>query len=327
MPRAALNAVEAAAAGAPAPLPHVAAGITGIAAALPPALVTNDDIAAGIGVDGRWIERRTGIRNRRHAAPGERLSDLAADAARAALRDAGVAASELDAVLVATITADEITPGAAPLVAAALGSHCAAIDVNGACVGFLHALDMGAAMIGAGRARTVLVIGAETLSRILDLGDRRTAGLFGDGAGAAVLTAGAGSVAPFVLRSAGEHAHVIRAPRDTGVVRMEGHETFLLATAALSEVAVEACEAAGVALADIDLFVFHQANSRILTAVAERLDLERERVVDVIADVGNTSAASLPIALAQVRPRSGDRVLLGAMGAGFLYGAGVLTWP
>jgi 3-oxoacyl-[acyl-carrier-protein] synthase-3 len=306
------------------------AGIAGLGAALPEQVVPNGALAPGLGIDGDWIERRTGIRNRRRLRPGERLADLATAAARAALEDAGTQAHEIDLVIVATFTADELTPGAAPLVAAALGTRAAALDLNAACTGFLTGLDLACAAIETGRAGRALLVGAEALSRVTDHDDRRTAGLFGDGAGAVVLGTGAGSIGPIVLRSAGEHAALIAAPRETGLLRMDGHETFLVATAALCEATLDACAAAGVDPADVDVFVFHQANRRILDAVAERLGLRRERVVDAIGEVGNTSAASIPLALAHAREqgmlRAGDRVLLGAVGAGFVYGAGVMTW-
>lgn len=305
----------------------VAAGIVGVGGALPRTTVANAAVAARIGVDADWIERRTGIRERRHLAAHERVSGLAAAAGRAALDDAGLPAGAVDLIVVATFTADELMPGAAPLVASELGSTAAALDVNGACAGFLHALDLAAGAIGARRAEHVLVIGADAASRLLDHDDRRTAGLFGDGAGAVVLSAGRGTVAPFVLRSAGAHARLIEATRAESVIRMDGHETFLLATASLCSSTVDACAAAGVELGDIDRFVFHQANRRILAAVTERLELQGERVVDAIADVGNTSAASIPLALTAQRPRAGERVLLGAVGAGLVFGAGVLTWP
>jgi 3-oxoacyl-[acyl-carrier-protein] synthase III len=306
------------------------AGIAGLGSALPGAVVPNSEVAEWLGVDDRWIERRTGIRSRRMLADGERLSDIATAAGRAALDDAGLDAAAIDLVLVATLAADEITPGTAPLVAEALGIRSAAIDVNAACVGFLSALDLACSRVEAGRAEHVLVIGAEALSRFVDRGDRRVAPLFGDGAGAAVVSPGAGALAPVVLRSDGSLCHLIVATREDPFIRMEGHETFLRATAALSEATVDACAAAGVGLDDIDVFVFHQANRRILDAVAERLGLERGRVVDAIADLANTSAASIPLALCAARDEGrlapGRRVLLGAMGAGFVYGAGVLTW-
>ena len=306
------------------------AGIAGLGAAVPELAVPNADIAARLGVDESWIERRTGIRNRRHLRPNERLSDLAITAARAALVESGLAADEVDLIIVATFTADELTPGTAPLVAAALGTRAAAVDLNAACTGFLAGLELATAAIESGRAEHVIVVAAEALSRVTDFDDRRTAGLFGDGAGAAVLSPGRGALGPVVLRSAGEHAALIVARRAEALIRMEGHETFLVATATLAEATVDACAAAGIALDDIDLFVYHQANRRILDAVAERLGLDRARVVDAIGELGNTSAASIPLALVQAREEGriepGDRVLLGAVGAGFVYGAGVLTW-
>lgn len=306
------------------------AGIAGLGAALPEAVVPNAVVGARLGVDERWIERRTGIRSRRRLAAGERLSDLATDAARAALSDAGLDASQLDLILVATFTADELTPGTAPLVAHALCTKVAAVDLNAACTGFLAAVEDACARIEAGRAEHVLVVGAEAMSRFVDDDDRRVAPLFGDGAGAAVVSVGAGSLSPVVLRSDGALADLIVASRADPYVRMQGHETYVNAVSALSEATVDACAAAGIAPQDVDLFVFHQANRRILDAVAERLGLDRARVVDVIADLANVSAATLPLALCAARDAGrihpGDRVLLGAMGAGFVYGAGVLTW-
>jgi 3-oxoacyl-[acyl-carrier-protein] synthase-3 len=306
------------------------AGVAGLGTALPATIVDNDEVAARLDIEGSWIEKRTGIRSRRRLADGERLSDLATEAAAAALQDAGIEARQLDLILAATFTADEHTPGVAPLVAAGLGCNAAAMDVNAACVGFLSAVELATAAIESRRADHVLVVAAEAVSRFLDLDDRRTAGLFGDGAGAAVLSEGAGTIGPIVLRSAGEHAPLIVADRDEDLIRMQGHETFILATQSLCEATISACSAAGVGLDDIDIFVFHQANRRILTTVAERLGIDEARVIDAIADIGNTSAASIPLTLEHARRegrlRRGDTVLLGAMGAGFVYGAGVMTW-
>lgn len=306
------------------------AGISGLGQALPQRAVPNAEVGARIGVDSAWIERRTGIRSRFRLAPDEPLSELATEAARAALADANLEAGQLDLILVATFTADDITPGVAPLVAHALGTHAAAVDLNAACTGFLAAVEDAAARIEAGRAQHVLVIGAEAMSRFVDEDDRRVAPLFGDGAGAAVLSAGAGALSPVVMRSDGALADLIVATRADPFVRMQGHETYVNAVSSLSEVTVDACAAAGLSTSDIDLFVFHQANRRILDAVADRLELDRALVVDVIADLANVSAATLPLALCAARDEGrihpGDRVLLGAMGAGFVYGAGVLTW-
>jgi 3-oxoacyl-[acyl-carrier-protein] synthase-3 len=308
------------------------AGITGLGSALPPGVVSNAAVAPAMGVDSAWIERRTGIRNRRHAAPGDRLTDLAARAGAAALEAAELAPEDLDLVLVATLSADELTPNAGPQVAHLLGATSAgAIDIGAACAGFVSALALASGLVEAGRADTVLVIGAEILSRHSDPTDKRTGALFGDGAGAVVLAAGAsGCIGPAILACDGAAAPFIRAQRDTGVIEMDGHETFKLAVSSLVSSTHAAVTAAGLTLADIDLFVYHQANGRILTAVAERLDAPAERVVDVIADLGNTSAASIPLALAQAaadgRLEPGMQVLLGAVGAGFTWGAVVVEW-
>jgi 3-oxoacyl-[acyl-carrier-protein] synthase-3 len=306
------------------------AGIAGIGRALPERVVDNAHVEDRLGLAHGWLERRTGIRSRRWAGEGERVSDLATAAAAAALEDAGVAATDVDLLLVATLSPDELTPNAAPLVAHALGTQVAAIDVGAACTGFLSALALASSSIEAGRADHVLVVGAEVMSRFIDPDDRRTAGLFGDGAGAVVLSSGAGAVGPVVLRSAGDQAPLIVAPHETAVIEMQGHETFIAAVGFLCDATLDACREAGVAVADVDLFVYHQANRRILAAVAERLSLNMDRVVDAIADVGNTSAASLPLALAEAdeqgRLNAGDRVLLGAVGAGFTYGAALLEW-
>jgi 3-oxoacyl-[acyl-carrier-protein] synthase III len=313
-------------------VPPRTAGILGLGVALPERRVANAEIAPRLGVTDEWIQRRTGIGERRYAAPGQRVSDLAVAAGRGALVDAGLDASAIDMVLVATLAADEITPSTAPIVAHELGiGNVAAIDVGAACAGSLAALAHATAWIEAGRARNVLVIGAEILTRFVDFDDPRTAPLFGDGAGALVVSADAsGEIGPFVLGSDGGAAHAIRATHARGVIEMEGHETFLMATEKLSKSTSEVLALANVALEDVDLFVYHQANSRILTAVAERLQLPRERVFDCIAGFGNTSAASVPIALAQaVRVgalRPGARVVLGAVGAGLVWGATVIRW-
>jgi 3-oxoacyl-[acyl-carrier-protein] synthase-3 len=307
------------------------AGIAGLGAALPEQRVASDTIAERIGVPSGWLERRTGIASRRRAAPGERLTDLAAAAGRAALADAEIAPEAIDTVLVATLSADELTPNAAPQVAYALGSAAAAVDIGAACTGFVSGLTLAAGLIESSRAANVLVIGAEILSRHTDPDDRSTAGLFGDGAGAVVLAPRAsGGIGPAVLGSDGSAAPFIFAPRDTGLIRMDGHETFKRAVTTLATNAAEAVAAAGLTLDDVDLFVLHQANGRILTAVAETLGLAPERVLNVIAEAGNTSAASIPLALAQARAQGriadGDRLLLGAVGAGFTWGATVVDW-
>jgi 3-oxoacyl-[acyl-carrier-protein] synthase III len=308
------------------------AGVLGCAAALPPDAVPTSAIAERLGLEEDWLVSRTGIRSRRIADSDARLSDLASEAGAAALARAGVDAGELDLVLVATMTADELTPNAAPLVAHALGaSRAGAFDIGAACTAFLSALSAGAAWIETGRAERVLVIGADLLSRVTDVQDRRTAALFGDGAGAVVLGPVAeGGFGPVVLRQDGGGAGAIVATRERGVLEMDGHETFRHAVARMTEVTGQAAAAAGLTLDDIDLFVYHQANQRITRSVGQRLELDPERVVDCIAEQGNTSAATLPLALAHAeadgRLRPGARVLLAAFGAGFTWGGAVLTW-
>ncbi len=311
----------------------VGASITGVAMEVPERRVTNDEIAAGLGVDAAWIAKRTGTRERPWATPSERLSELAARAGRAALEEAAVDAGELDLVLVATSTADEITPNAAPLVAGLIGADRAgALDVGAACTGWLSALAMACGQIESGRARHALVVGADFLSRFLDLSDRDTAPLFADGAGAAVVSAteaSTGRIGPVVLRADHSGSHLIRLDRDDRI-RMSGQESFRVAIASLTEVTGEALAASGCGLSDIALFVYHQANSRIIRAVGQRLGLPAERVVDYVDRFANASTATLPIALSvaqsEGRLRTEDRVLLGAFGGGLTWGATVVQW-
>jgi 3-oxoacyl-[acyl-carrier-protein] synthase-3 len=308
------------------------ASVLGLGHFLPETVVSNLPIAERLGIDDAWIFKRTGIRSRRHATPDQRLSDLAIEAGRGAVADAGVDPEELDVVLVATTSADEITPNAAPYVATALGAaRAAAMDIGAACTAWVSALSVGTSFIESGRAETALVIGADVLSRYTDYDDKRTASLFGDGAGAVVLGAnGEGSVGPFVFGSDATLSEAIIARRDDPVMRMDGHTTFNAAVAALVDSTRRACERADVELDDVDLFVFHQANGRITRAVSEKLELPAERVADYVADMGNTSAASIPLALAAARAddrlHAGDTVVVAAVGAGFTWGASVLRW-
>jgi 3-oxoacyl-[acyl-carrier-protein] synthase-3 len=297
---------------------------------LPSRVVPTAEIAARLGVTEQWIESRTGVRERRFAAGGDRLADLAAAAGRDALERTGVEPDSLDLVIVATCTADQPIPATAPLVAGLLGAtNAGAFDVNSACTGFLVALDLACGQIEAGRARRVLVIGADLMSRLIDPDDRRTAALFGDGAGAMVVDGRL--IGPTVLGTDPAGAPAIRSGYEAASLRMDGHDTFKAAVARLSEVTLEAVAAADLSLEEIDLFVYHQANARILNAVGERLALPPERVVNAIGTLGNTSAASLPLALAAAEGddslKAGARVLLAAFGAGFTWGATTLTWP
>jgi 3-oxoacyl-[acyl-carrier-protein] synthase-3 len=312
---------------------EVRAAIHGVAMAVPDRLVGNEEIAARLGVDPEWIAKRTGTSRRPWASDGERMSDFAARAASAALERCELDPEEIDLVLVATSTADEITPNAAPLVAGLIGArHAGAFDVGAACTGWLTGVAMACGQIESGRARHAVVVGADFLSRFLDLSDRSTTPLFADGAGAAVISGvegGDGAIGPVMLRSDHSGADLIRLERGKHI-SMQGQETFRAAVSCLSEVTCEALERAGCELDDVDLFVYHQANSRIIRAVGQRLGLAAERVVDYVDRFANSSTATLPIALsvaeAEGRLHPGDTVLLAAFGGGFTWGATVLRW-
>jgi 3-oxoacyl-[acyl-carrier-protein] synthase III len=320
--------------GGPLPAPARTARIVGLGHHVPPEVVPNGPIAERIGVDDAWIVKRTGIKSRRRAAPADRLSDLATFAGRRALADAGVDPLDVDLVLVATMTPDEITPNAAPLVAHELGAETAgAIDIGAACTGWLAALRLAAGQVETGRADRVLVIGAEVLTRLIDYDDQKTAALFGDGAGAVVVGAdgdGDGDIGPIVLAADGGLGDRITCANDERVLRMDGHSTYQVAVKRLSEATVAAVARAGLELEDVDLFVYHQANGRIIRAVGERLDLQPARVADYVAHMANTSAASIPLTLSLLREdgrlRPGQKVMIAAIGAGFTWGAGVIEW-
>jgi 3-oxoacyl-[acyl-carrier-protein] synthase-3 len=309
------------------------AAIAGLGTALPPTAVPNAPIAERLDVDDHWIVKRTGVRERRMAQPGERLTDLAADASREALRTGGVDPAELDLVLVGTFTQDELLPNAAPQVATALGAtRAGAVDVGAACMGFLSGLALATGYVEAGRASCVLVVGAEMLTRYLDPLDRRTAALIGDGAGAVVVTAvrPPGRIGPSILRTSDASRDLVFMTREEEQLRMDGQRTFVHAVDHLAAVTGEAVQAAGVRLDDVDLFVYHQANARITRAVGKRLGLSSARIVDCIERLGNTSAASIPLALASAehegRLHDGALVLLAACGAGFMWGAVIVEW-
>ncbi|MGH2961942.1 MAG: 3-oxoacyl-ACP synthase III family protein, partial [Solirubrobacterales bacterium] len=302
------------------------------AMAAPAESVENAPIAERLGVSERWIVDRTGVERRRIAAPGERLASYAAEAGDRALGAAGVDATEIDLVLVATMSHEQLTPHAASLVAVEVGASSAgALDVSAACTGFLSALSMGTSQIESGRADSVLVIGADLTSRLTNRDDRSTAGLFGDGAGAFVLrpAEAPGRIGPVVLGADGGHAGLIQCDRD-GMIRMKGPDTFRQAVDRLSQATVEALAAADRVLGDVDVFAYHQANSRIIRAVGERLELPADRVLDYVAGYGNTSAASIPIALAEAREAGllddGTTVLCAAFGGGLAWGGTVIDW-
>jgi 3-oxoacyl-[acyl-carrier-protein] synthase-3 len=322
----------AAPASAAPPLARSGASMIGVGTALPSTVVPNSVLSERLGIDAEWIVKRTGIEERRAAQPGERMFEFAAAAGAEALAEAGVEAAELDLIVLATTSNEELMPAAAPRVAAVLGAvNAACYDVNAACTGFLSAVSVACGQIESGRAVNVLVIGADLMMPLTDPDDRATAAVFADGAGAVVMCGSLESrVGPIFLRSDGTRADLIKIDRADLTIRMQGHETFKYAVDMMAHSTTEAVGAAGLTLDQVDLFVYHQANARILRSVGERLGIAGDRVVDSIAKLGNTSAATIPLALAQAKRsghlRQGARVLLGAFGAGLSWGATVIEW-
>jgi 3-oxoacyl-[acyl-carrier-protein] synthase-3 len=331
MPDAVVQPVAAPAAERPSELRT--ARITGLGHFAPAQVVPNAPIAERIGVDDEWIVRRTGVHSRRWAADDETLADMAIAAARGALDDAGLDATAIDLILVATMSADDVCPNAAPVVAHALGADSAgAIDVGAACTGWIAGLRLAAGQVESGRAERVLLIGADRLSGLTDPDDQATAPLFGDGAGAVIVSAdgdGAG-IGPIVLDADGGLADRITAGHEDRLLRMDGHSTYQAAVKHLTECTQDAVALAGLELDDIDLFVYHQANGRIIRAVGQRLGLAEERVADYVAGMANTSAASIPLTLGLLREdgrlQAGQKLLVAAIGGGFTWGAGVVEW-
>ena len=316
--------------------------IVGCGGYLPERIVTNDELAQTLETSDAWIRQRTGIGERRLAAKGELTSDLAVNAARRALKRAGMSGNDLDLIVLATATPDQTFPSTAVKVQAQLGMrHGAAFDVQAVCSGFIFALAVADNALRLGQARTALVIGAETFSRILDWQDRGTCVLFGDGAGAVVLNAAVGGPAGRGVLSTHLHSdgrqhnilYVDGGPSSTGTtgfLRMEGREVFRQAVQHLSEVVGEALAANGVGPADIDWLVPHQANTRIIDAVGKKLGLRPERTILTIERHANTSAASIPLALDEAvsdgRIRPGHLVLMEALGGGLTWGASLVRW-
>ena len=316
----------------------------GSGAYLPERVMTNAELATIVDTSDAWIVERSGIRERRIAADGELTSDLATKAAERALSACGVAPEELDAIIVATSTPDLTFPATAAKVQAALGARRAfAFDQQAVCSGFVFAVATADALICAGRARTVLVIGAETFSRLLDWTDRATCVLFGDGAGAVVMQAAEGSGAKgdrgllaLDLNTDGRHLdllYVDGGPGSTGEVgklRMQGKEVFRHAVTNLASTARRVMERAGVSSDEVDWIVPHQANVRILDGTAKKLGVERERVVVTLDRHGNTSAASIPLALDSAvsdgRIQKGHLLLMEAMGGGMTWGSALVRW-
>ncbi len=307
---------------------------------LPSRVVTNDELASRLDTSDEWISARTGIRSRHLAAEDEMASDLALEASRQALQRAGLKAEELDLIIVATTTPDMIFPSTASILQAKLGaSGCAAFDVQAVCSGFVYALSTADLYVRSGKCRNALVVGAELYSRILDWNDRSTCVLFGDGAGAVVLTASAvpGIIATR-LHADGRFGKVLCVPgcvahgkvRGRPFVEMDGGAVFKFAVKVLSDVAEEVLADASLSASDIHWLVPHQANVRIIEATARKLGMSMERVIITVAKHANTSAASIPlaldVALADGRIRAGQNVLLEGVGGGFTWGAALVKW-
>jgi 3-oxoacyl-[acyl-carrier-protein] synthase-3 len=307
--------------------------LAGLGACLPSEVVTNEQLAARLGLDDAdWIASRTGIRQRHVVAKGGTTSDLAVEAGRRALASAGV--TDVDALVLATSTPDQSCPATAPAVAARLGlAGIAALDVAAVCTGFIYALATGAGLITTGTARSVLVIGADVFSTIVDPADRATSAVFGDGGGGVVLRAapdGApGALHSFHLGSDGTRADLIAL--SDRYLRMSGQAVFSQAVKRMAESVRATAALAGWAVDSVDRFVLHQANVRILTAVARRLEVPESRFITNLERVGNTVAASVPLALTDATHRGdlhpGDRVLLAGFGGGLTWGSVALVWP
>ena len=323
--------------------------ILGTGAYTPERVLTNDALSRMVDTSDDWIRARSGIRERRIAAPEEATSDLAVQAARRALEDAGAAPSEIDLLIVATVTPDHPMPATACIVQHKLGvpTDAACFDLNAACSGFIYGLDVACSLIGSGRYKKALVVGAEKLSSIVDWKDRGTCLLFGDGAGAAVVgpspRPGIGLVGT-KLGALGENTDLLQVPaggsrapstpksiaRGDHYIKMKGKEVFKLAVRLMEEAARDILEQQGIAANQIGLVIPHQANLRIIEAIAQYLDLPIERFFVNVDRYGNTSAASIPIALDEARRvgriRPGDLTLLVAFGAGLTYGSALIRW-
>ncbi|MFN3972102.1 MAG: beta-ketoacyl-ACP synthase III [Gemmobacter sp.] len=322
---------------------NMRAVVRGVGHYLPDRIVPNSEFAERIETSDDWIRSRSGIERRHFAAPGQTTSDMATRAAQAALADAGMRPDDIDAIVLATSTADLTFPSAATMVQAQLGmTRGFAFDIQAVCAGFVFALGQADAMLRGGMARRVLVIGAETFSQLMDWDDRATSVLFGDGAGALVLEAAPGTgaaadrgILAVDLHSDGRHRDLLYVDGGvstgaTGRLRMQGKEVFRHAIEKLAETAHAALEKAGLTSADVDWIVPHQANIRIIEGTAKRMQMPMDRVVVTVQDHGNTSAASIPLALSVGRDRGqikeGDLIVTEAIGGGLAWGSVVLRW-
>jgi 3-oxoacyl-[acyl-carrier-protein] synthase-3 len=317
-----------------------------VGSALPQRVVTNDELSKLVATSDEWIRDRTGIRARRFAGKGETAASLAADAGARALQSAGIDPGAVDMTVVATVSGDQPLPSTASFVQDRLGITGAAFDLAAACAGFIYATEVGSGQIATGGAETVLVAGTEVLSRFLDFSDRTTCVLFGDGAGAAVLVPGEEpGVIGSILENQGHYAHLLEIPaggsrdpasaktveRQDHTIRMkDGREVFKRAVVGMADACARLLEKSGYTPDDVSLLVPHQANGRIIASVAQRLSFPKDRVFVDLETVGNTSAASVPIAMDHAwregRLHPGDLVLTVAFGAGLAYGANLIRW-
>ena len=324
----------------------VAASITGLGSHVPERVVTNDELSTMMDTSDEWIRERTGIRERRIAAPEEALSDLCLPAAREALEDAGVAASEIDLLIVATVTPDMAFPATAAILADQLGAtRAGAYDLSAGCTGFMYAVAQAYGMLAGGLSKKALVVGGDVLSKVMDWSDRRTSVLFGDGAGAVVLERvngggflgfelgadgsggpelylpGGGSRTPATAESVAQHLHF---------VRMNGREVYKFATRVLVSSAEAVLAECGRTIDEVDVYVPHQANVRIIEHARKKLGIPEEKVVVDVDRYGNTSSGSIPLALVDAREdgrlREGKLVLMTGMGAGLTWGSGLIEW-
>jgi 3-oxoacyl-[acyl-carrier-protein] synthase III len=321
------------------------AAVIGVGSYLPSYVLTNEDLEAMVDTSDEWIVSRTGIRERRLAAESQATSDLAVEAAQRALESSGVRKEEVDLIVVATASPDHLFPSTATIVQAKLGMTCPGYDVNAACTGFVYGLHAGAAAIESGRANTVLVIGADMLSRFIDFTDRGTCILFGDGAGAVVLRASdEPGVLSIVLGADGTGGDLLKIPAGGSAqvctaealeagdqyLKMAGNEVFKFAVRVIPKATLEALDKSGHAVDELTWLVPHQANQRILNTIEERLGIAHDKVFSNVATTGNTSAASIPLALDDLytsgRLLPGDLVGLVGFGAGLTWGAAIIRW-
>lgn len=319
------------------------ARIVGTGSFLPERIVTNAELEKTVDTSDAWIRERTGIRQRHIAAEGEFTLDLAEQASLRAIDAAGIPHSDIDLIIVATTTADQVFPSTACLLQSRLGIHgCPAFDIQAVCTGFVYALSVADQFMRTGAAKTALVVGAETFSRIIDWTDRNTCVLFGDGAGAVVLRQDSSpGILSTHLHADGDFASLLQVPKGVSnhlaavqggcaFVEMAGSEVFRMAVKTLGRIVDETLEANDMAKADIDWLVPHQANHRIIAATAKKLGMPMEKVVQTVAEHGNTSAASIPLALDVAvrdgRIKSGENILMEGFGGGFTWGSALVKW-